>query len=217
MRILLLALMLVGTFPTVANAQNPRPRRRQTPPALPPAMPDRAPLTPAPNENRPTPNSETTPAKPEEDPIVRELDKLVKAVGALERSGKVQAGSALLGVLYSRQGALESQVSEAGKSIRAMRLELADVEARLQNIAGELVSMAYASRDEAEARVRATLNARAERLRADILAAEPALTQKQGELAALTAQIEDLKAKLMSAIESASGELPKDESQPPQQ
>lgn len=217
MRILLLALVLVGMFPIVANAQNPRPRRRQSPPALPPALPDRTPATPVQNENQPTPNSETTPAKPEEDPIVRELDKLVKAVGALERSGKVQSGSALLGVLYSRQGTLENQISEADKSIRAMRIELADVEARLQNIPGELASMAYASRDEAEAKVRATLNGRAERLRGDILAAEPALTQKQGELAALTAQIEDLKAKLISAIESASNEVSKDETKPPQQ
>ncbi len=216
MRILLLALVLVGMFSTVANAQNPRPKRRQAPPALPPALPDRTPATPAGNENQPPPVVETTPAKPEEDPIVRELDKLVKAVGALERSGKVQAGSALLGVFYARQATLENQISETEKSLRAMRLELTDVEARLQNIAGELVTMAYASRDEAEARVRATLNGRAARLRADILAAEPTLTQKQGELAALTAQIEDLKAKLVSAIEASSSEAAKDETKPPQ-
>jgi DNA repair exonuclease SbcCD ATPase subunit len=216
MRILLLALVLVGMFPTVANAQNPRPKRRQAPPALPPALPDRTPATAGQSENQPPPVSETTPAKPEEDPIVRELDKLVKAVGALEQSGKVQAGAALLNALYARQAALESQIAESEKSVRAMRLELADAETRLQNIAGELATMAYASRDEAEAKVRATLNARTERLRADITATEPSLTRKQGELAALTAQIDDLKAKLISAVEPAPGDAPKDETKPPQ-
>lgn len=201
MRILLLALLLVGLTPTFAHAQNPRPRRRPTPPALPPALPDRTPVVPVEGQNPTGSGSNGDAPKPEEDPIVRELDKLVKAVGSLERTGKVQAGSALLGALYSRQSSLEFQISETEKSLRAMRSELSEVENRQQNIGAELATMAFASRDEAEARVRSSLQARADKLRSELAIAENGLQPKKGELSALVAQIEDIKQKLIASLD----------------